>query len=387
MADLHPDDRAPLIASARDLQDLVDHIRASGRFAFDTEFVSEDTFEPVLCLIQIATATRLAVVDPLRINDLGPFWDVVTDPSIEVVMHAAGEDLRICRFHTGTVPERVFDVQIAAGLVGYSYPLSLGNLVNATLRVSLPGGETRTDWRKRPLTDAQLRYALDDVRFLLPLADFLGDRLQTLNRAEWAETEFSTFLHAIDHRAEKERWRRLPSLHLLNRRGLEAARRLYDWRTDDARRANRPLRSILKDDLLVAVARRQPANRRDLEALRDFNRPALLSRAGEILDVLSAARTTPEDHLPEPTGRHDDRPGLAMVVSLLNATLSQQCAQGKVAVALAGGANDLKDLVRWYTDGRPVERTPDLLQGWRYEICGQTLLDVLSGRRAVSTLR
>ena len=383
MADYPPNESAPLIATPRALQDLVDHIRESGRFAFDTEFVSEDTFEPVLCLIQVATATRLAVVDPLRIDDLMPFWDAVNDPAIEVVMHAAGEDLRICRFQTGTIPRRVFDVQIAAGLVGYNYPLSLGNLVSQTLRVSLPGGETRTDWRKRPLSDAQLRYALDDVRYLLQLADFLGDRLQTLNRAEWAEVEFATFLRAIDHRAEEERWRRLPGLHLLSRRGLEAARRLYEWRLDDARRANRPLRSILKDDLLVAVARRAPGSRKDLEALRDFNRPALLSRAGEILDVLSDARATPEDQLPEPPGRHDDRPGLAMVVSLLAATLSQSCAQGKVAVALAGGANDLKDMVRWYIDGQPAEHTPSFLQGWRAEVCGRTLLDVLSGRRAV----
>ncbi len=316
---LSPDRGWPADRHRAALQELVDHIRAAGRFAFDTEFVSEDTFEPVLCLIQVATATRLAVVDPLRIDDLAPFWEVVNDPSIEVVMHAAGEDLRICRFQTGKVPKRVFDVQIAAGLVGYSYPLSLGNLVHQTLKVSVQGGETRTDWRRRPLSDAQLRYALDDVRYLLELADFLTDRLARLNRVAWADTEFATFLHAIDHRSEEERWRRLPGLHLLNRRGLEVARRLFDWRIADARRSNRPLRSILKDDLLVAVARRQPANRKDLEALRDFNRHALLSRVQEILDVLLDARNTPEDQLPEPASRHDDRPGLAMVVSLLAA--------------------------------------------------------------------
>ena len=331
----------------------------------------------------MATADRLAVVDPLKIADLAPFWAVVTDPAIEVVMHAAGEDLRICRFHTGTVPRRVFDVQIAAGLVGHGYPLSLGNLVHQALKVSVQGGETRTDWRRRPLSDAQLRYALDDVRYLLELADQLAARLAGLGRTDWAEDEFASFLDGIEHRAEEERWRRLPGLHLLNRRGLEAARRLYEWRLDDARRANRPLRSLLKDDLLVAVAKRQPANRKDLEALRDFNRHALLARSEEILAVLRDARETPDDQLPHPPARHDDGPGLAMVVSLLAATLSQQCAQGKVAVALAGGSNDLKDLVRWYADGQPADRTPDLLQGWRRDLCGRTILDVLSGRRAV----
>ena len=126
MADLSG---VPLIATSAGLAELVDHLRAAGRFAFDTEFVSEETFEPVLCLIQVATRDRLAVIDPLAIQDLAPFWDLVIDPTIEVVMHAASEDLRICRFQTGTVPGRVYDVQIAAGLVGFGYPLSLVNLI------------------------------------------------------------------------------------------------------------------------------------------------------------------------------------------------------------------------------------------------------------------
>src|SRR3954471_21683961 len=125
----------PLIARASDLEELVAHLRSHGRFAFDTEFVSEETFEPVLCLIQVATRERLAAVDPLAVRDLAPFWEVVNDPGIEVIMHAASEDLRICRFQTGKVPRRVYDVQIAAGLAGFGYPLSLGNLIAQALRI------------------------------------------------------------------------------------------------------------------------------------------------------------------------------------------------------------------------------------------------------------
>jgi ribonuclease D len=373
----------PFITTTAALAELVDHIRESGRFAFDTEFVSEETFEPVLCLVQVATETRLAVVDPLKVGDISAFWDVVTDPSIDVIMHAAGEDLRICRLQTGRLPQKVFDVQIAAGFVGYNYPLSLGNLVHQTLKVSLLGGETRTDWRRRPLSEAQLRYALEDVRHLLELADQLAGDLQELGRESWAEAEFRDFLEAIEHRADEERWRRLSGLHMLNRRGLEVARKLFDWRQSDARRANRPLRSVLRDDLLVAIARRQPATRRDLEALRDFNRPHLLSKAGEILNVIADALAVPADDLPEPAERHDDLPGLAMVVSLLSATLSQSCAHEKVAVGLAGGSSDLKELVRWYLDGQPGDQTPEVFKGWRKEVCGKILLDVLSGRRAL----
>jgi ribonuclease D len=378
-----PVESVPLLSTTESLLELVEHIRQSGRFAFDTEFVSEETFEPVLCLIQVATDSRLAVIDPLKIHDLKPFWDVVVDPSIEVIMHAAGEDLRICRLQTGHLPARVFDVQIAAGFVGFGFPLSLGNLVHQALRVSLLGGETRTDWRRRPLSEAQLRYALEDVRHLLDLADQLAGELRELGRVEWAEIEFREFLGAIEHRAEQERWRRLSGLHMLNRRGLELARRLFEWRLADAKRTNRPLRSLLRDDLLVAIARRQPANRRDLEALRDFNRPNLLNRASEILSVIAEAITVPADQLPEPAERHDDLPGMAMVVSLLSATLSQSCAHQKVAVGLAGGSSDLKELVRWYLNGQPPDETPEVLRGWRRQVCGKVLLEVLSGKRAL----
>ncbi|WP_435006771.1 ribonuclease D [Tundrisphaera lichenicola] len=372
-----------LIGTSEGLGELVAHIRQAGRFAFDTEFVSEDTYEPILCLIQVATKSRLAVVDPLQIEDLSPFWDVVLDPSIEVVMHAAGEDLRICRIQAGRIPERLFDVQIAAGLVGFGYPLSLSNLVHQALKVSLMGGETRTDWRRRPLSDAQLRYALEDVRHLLELAEMLEAELHRRGRTEWAEAEFNSFLHAIDHRSDVDRWRRLSGLHTLNRRGLEVARRLSEWRSKDAKRINRPLRSVLRDDLLVAISKRQPNTRRDLEALRDFNRPQLLARSGEILRVIAEAQTTPIEDLPEPAERHDDGPGLAMVISLLSATLSQSCAEAKVAVGLAGGANDLKVLVRWYLDGMNGDRSISLLEGWREGVCGRTLLEVLSGKRAL----
>src|SRR5262249_51967402 len=194
-----------LITTTAQLQGLAEHLRASGRFGFDTEFVSEGTFDAVLCLIQVATRQRLALIDPLAVRDLTPFWDVVCDPSVEVVMHAAGEDLRIGLLRTGRLPKRVFDVQMAAGLVGFGYPLSLVNLVGQVLGVSLAGGETRTDWRQRPLTAAQSQYALDDVRYLLDLADHFADRLAALGRTAWAQEELVDFVASIAHRADEER--------------------------------------------------------------------------------------------------------------------------------------------------------------------------------------
>jgi ribonuclease D len=372
-----------IITTPGQLKGLVDHLRAIGRFGFDTEFVSEETFEPVLCLIQVATRERFAVIDPLAIRDVSPFWDVVLDPAVEVVMHAAGEDLRICLLRNRALPRRVFDVQIVAGLAGLTYPLSLVNLVGQVLGISLAGSETRTDWRHRPLSAAQLNYALDDVRYLLNIADHFNERLAQMGRKAWAEAEFADFLDSIAQRSDEERWRRLPGLHQLSRRGLEMARRLADWREDEARRQNRPLRHVVRDDLLVAIARRQPRSRRDLEALRDFNRPALLNRSQEILTILDQAREVSELELPTLPARHEEPPGLSTVTNLLSAALAQCCVQNQVAGSLVANVADLKDLVRWHKDGRDLSHPPALLQGWRGELCGTLLLDVLEGRLAL----
>ncbi len=375
-----------LITSRADLIGLLDHIRERGRFAFDTEFVSEDTFEPVLCLVQVATDSRLAAIDPMAFREFGLFWEVVIDPSIEVVMHAASEDLRICKFQTGTIPQRVFDVQIAAGFAGFAYPLSLGNLVSQALGETVFGGETRTDWRRRPLSSAQLRYALDDVRYLLPLADRLSGWLAELGRGPWVEDELRDFLDSIQNRDEESRWRKLSGLHQLNRRGLEVARRLAEWRAEEAKRQNRPIRQVLRDDLLVAIAKRQPTNRTEIEALRDFNRPHLLSKSAEILGRVAQAQSLPPEQLPEHSERHDDGPGLTMIVNLLAAALANCCAQKKVATSLVGTTNDLKELIRWHLQGRPGAARPVLASGWREQVCGEILLDVLSGSRALRVI-
>ena len=372
------------VETASSLRKLTERLAVADRIAFDTEFVSESTFEPVLCLIQVATSDLTATIDPLAIDDLTPFWNVLLDPAIEIVMHAAGEDTRIIRRKTGEIPRRLFDVQIAAGLIGLGYPLSHGSLVSQLLGVTVHGGETRTDWRKRPLSDGQLRYALDDVRYLLKATDLLKDRLVELDRIAWAEAEMDAFLDEIRRKGDDdERWRRLPGLHQLNRIGLECAKRLSEWRIDEARRTNRPVKQVLRDDLLIAIAKRRPQGRKDLEALRDFNRPHLLRTAGSILETIERAGEIPVDELPEHAERFDDRPGWSMLVSLLSATLARCCVENKTAPALTGSANDIRDLIRRYVEGEIEASPPYLMRGWRGEVCGKTLLDVLSGRDGV----
>ena len=154
------------ITTDRELLSFCQDISRADRIAFDTEFVSEDTYRPQLCLVQVAAAGKLAVIDPLSARDLRPFWELLVDPKRETIVHAGREELLFCIAAVGAPPARLFDLQIAAGLVGYEYPAGYGSLMSKLLGVRPQKGETRTDWRRRPLSSQQLDYALDDVRCL-----------------------------------------------------------------------------------------------------------------------------------------------------------------------------------------------------------------------------
>src|SRR5205823_9823478 len=155
------------------------------RVGLDTEFVGEDTYHPRLCLVQVATSERLFLIDPLSAGPLDTFWKLVVDPANLVVVHAGREEVRLCHLWSGQIPGNLFDLQIAAGLAGLAYPLGHGALVGQLLKIRLDKGETRTEWRHRPLTRAQIRYAFDDVRYLLPLWERLAVRLEQLGRTAW----------------------------------------------------------------------------------------------------------------------------------------------------------------------------------------------------------
>ena len=167
------------------LADCCARLAECRRFGLDTEFVGEDSYHPLLCLIQVATAETLYLIDPFVCTDLEAFWNIVTDPAREVIVHAGREEARLCHLFSGKTPN-LFDLQIAAGLVGYTYPLGHGSLVGQVLGKSLAKGETLTEWRGRPLTRSQIRYAFDDVRFLLGIWQRLADDLDRLGRKEWA---------------------------------------------------------------------------------------------------------------------------------------------------------------------------------------------------------
>src|SRR5262245_35042690 len=201
-----------LVTSARQLKELCDELAAAEVIAFDTEFVSEHTYRSQLCLVQVATSKHLAVIDPLAVGDLAEFWELLAKPGHQTIVHAGREELGFSLSAVNCFPAGLVDVQIAAGLVSSEYPAGYGSLLSRVLNVNAHKGETRTDWRRRPLSRQQLDYAVDDVRYLIPLNERLQQRLAKLNRLAWLDDEMNAFQEEVAASRTRERWRRVSGL-------------------------------------------------------------------------------------------------------------------------------------------------------------------------------
>jgi ribonuclease D len=376
MAELRED----TIASPEELGVFCEHLASCPHFGFDTEFVGEETYHPRLCLIQVATPQQLVLIDPLSAGPLDAFWKLVVDPARVVVVHAGREEVRLCRLWTGQTPGNLFDLQLAAGLVGMPYPLGHGTLIGEVLGVRLTKGETLTEWRHRPLTPAQVRYAFDDVRYLLPAWQQLAARLETLGRTDWAREEFGRLArNAAPEDPVAERWRKLRGLGSLDRRRLAVVRALFTWRDEVAARANRPARTVLRDDLIVEIARRSPTRERDLQVVRGLAKRDLEA----IVRTVTEARALPLEECPEPAEREQDPTQVQLVASVLNAVLGDVCARMRLAPNLVATTADVKLVVRARLGSQPLPAESLLTGGWRAAHILPELLAVLEGRRSV----
>jgi ribonuclease D len=369
-----------LVTEPQELSTCCVYLASCSVFGLDTEFVGEDTYHPHLCLVQVATPERLILIDPLSAGPLGNFWKLVTDPSHQVVVHAGREEIRLCRHWSGSPPGNLFDLQVAAGLAGLAYPLGHATLVSQLLRVQLTKAETLTEWRDRPLSRAQIRYAFDDVRYLLPLWQRLSRRLENLKRTDWAAEEFARMCQsALPEEGPVEKWRKLRGLGSLDRRRLAVVRALYTWREETAARTNRPTRSICRDDLLVEIARRNPARERDLHNVRGLPRRDLRA----IVEVVEKAGATPLEQCPTQADREQDPPQVQLVAGVMNAVLGDLCVRQRLAPTLVATSQDIKLLVRSKYHKIPLSSESLLAQGWRAAHILPELLAVLEGRRSL----
>lgn len=352
--------------------------RAAGCFAFDTEFIRDETFEAILCLVQVAVGDEVTLMDAAADLDLTPFWELVADPAVATVVHAGKEDFELCLRSTGKPPRNVFDVQMAAGFVGHGYPLNLVRLVSEVLGKRINKGQTLTDWLRRPLTEAQLHYALEDVAHLPAIHAQLTQDLVRLNRQTWAEEEFRR-LEDPDYYIPpvRERLFRLKGTKRLDGLGLAVLERLIQWRDRWAQEKNRPLRALMRDDVLVDIARRRPQRPSDLEVLRGFPQARNPKIIREIIDLIAEVRQTPKGSWPQPWKAPEELPMTKVMIDILSAVTRAVCYEENVSHELVGGTQRLRELLD-YRAGR-LREAPALLKGWRDQFIGHRLLDLIDG--------
>jgi ribonuclease D len=370
--DLVFDGSPTLVTAQPDLDALLETLRSAGAFGYDTEFIGEHTYHPEVCVIQVATARGVWLIDPLAELDLTGFWRLLADPAATVLVHAGMQDLEPCMRWIGRPPSRVFDTQLAAGFAGLDYPMSLDKLVDQVADADLGHGLKFSNWDRRPLTDLQLAYAANDVRYLPLLHDRLVDRLETygnLQRATWAceEAYCTAEAYAIDPLNRRFHGK---GLSRLDGKQTAALRALRVWREEAAAVENLPPRTLLPDWVVLSMAEALPRSTDALRGIKGVPQPVRRVYGQTILGVIGDALNGP---MPKPT--RPMRPKSQSEKDQLNAMwkgVNAQCAgQGVATQAITNKA----EVTKFWWLRRRGRSTQDvaLANGWRAELVGPAL--------------
>ncbi|MBI5041653.1 MAG: ribonuclease D [Gammaproteobacteria bacterium] len=341
----------------------------------DTEFLREKTYYPQLCLIQVASSTEVACIDPQKVSSLDPLVALFANPNILKIFHAARQDMEMFWHSHRMLPAPVFDTQVAAPLLGYSEQMGYASLVKERLGIEIDKSETRTDWSRRPLTDSQLDYAAADVRHLAELFPKMRDELQQRGRLDWLVDDFAVLTDPATYENHPEQaWRRLRGLQKFRGPALSCAQALAAWREQRAQQENRPRKWVLDDDALMTLARIKVQSVADLKRVRGLP-PQVIDRYGEqLIALLDSARQKTPEPVPDferPDALTEDQEA---AVDVLTGVLRQIAATQALNPTSIAARKDLQELVRGERAHSP------LLRGWRRGIAGEKLLDVLEGR-------
>lgn len=366
------------VDSPEELQTLVERMGTAHLVAIDTEFMREKTYYPQLCLIQVAFNDTVALIDAIALNDLTPLAAVFCKDEVLKIFHAGSQDFEILYTALGKPVAPLFDTQCAAALIGLPEQIGYGGLVQELLGISLAKGDSFTDWSRRPLTEAQLRYARDDVRYLLAAFPEVIKRLDELGRSNWLDEEFA-YKASLDYLETdpRKQWKRVKKVSTLSRRQSAVAREIGAWREVEAMRLNIPRRWILADESIIEISRRQPKSRAELEAIRGVG-PAAMRQARSILDAVSLALGLSEEELPTPHRKKRPRHDIDASVDLMVALARLRAKQNNIALSQLASRQMLEEFAE------NQEPTSPLLHGWRHKMIGQELLQLLNGELALT---
>jgi ribonuclease D len=375
------------ITNGAELETLCRQLRSSPRLALDTEFVGEDSFIPKLELIQVATTEIAAVIDfpAVQTNgSLAAFWELICNPQVEKIVHAGRQDLDLFALHAGQIPKPFFDTQIAAAMLGFGAQVAYANLVQRIHGTKLAKAHTFTNWSARPLSTDQIAYAAEDVQFLLPIYTHLQRRLQTLGRFEWVQEEFSRLETAVGEKSKEplDRYQRIRGWDSLKPRQASVLRDLAAWRENEARRRNVPRGRVMRDEVLLQLARHPPRSVDDLRGLRGLHSAEIDRNGEQLIATITTSLALPPSAWPEIARDRKPEPESIGLVELLQAVLKARAAEAEIAPTLLATSADLQALV----EAKERKKTVDLpvLRGWRRHLVGELLTEILEGTVTVS---
>lgn len=371
------------VTDAESLAAFCDRLNDVRYIGFDTEFVSENRYQPELCLLQVATDKEYVIVDTMKVPNIDAFWEKLCDGDHVTIVHAAREEFLFCYRAIGKRPANFFDVQLAAGLVGLDYPASYGNLVNRVTGKSVDKGETRTDWARRPLTQRQMAYALQDVVHLFPLYKKISRKLESLNRSDWITCEMDLWQASLEKSVDEPQWHRVSGIASMNRKSLAIVRELWLWRDAEAQAKNRSPRRVLADDLIAELAKRGSSDVDRLKAIRGFENRVAKHSVKPIAEAIGKALGLPNDRYPNRLPKNKTT-NLGLLGQFINIALKVICREQKIASSIVGTTDEVRNLAAWRMGVLELETPPKLATGWRAEVVGQLVEKLLDGSIAIS---
>lgn len=343
----------------------------------DTEFIREKTYYPQLCLVQISIPDSVAIIDPLCIDDLSALKTLLLNPAITKIFHAGRQDQEIFFYLWGELPAPVFDTQLAASMLGIGDQVGYGKLISSEFGQDLDKTQSRTDWAKRPLSEKQLHYAADDVRYLIPLYERQLASLTEQQRMDWISSDFEALSDPTVYTPNLETlWQKVKGLQKL--RGAEFAilKELCAWREIEAREKDRPRRHVLSDDALLDLARTKPKSEADMSRLRSLT-PGQAQKFGAILlEKVQTGLNTDKANWP----KLDKRKPLSIeedaIIDILSAMLKLLAEDYAIHPTRVASRQDLQQLLHRESDA-------ELMHGWKHKHFGQAMLHLLNGERQI----
>ena len=353
---------------------FLERCKKSPYIAIDTEFLREKTYYPKLCLLQMGIENEIAIVDPFKIRNLAALADVLVDPSIVKIFHACSQDVEILYHETGVVPSPIFDTQIAAAVLGKTQQASYSSLVSQYCDVNLPKKDSLTDWSQRPLSDSQIHYAADDVKYLPQIYYEMLAQLKKKNRLSWLEETFADLSkkekYEIDPRV---RYKKLKRVNQLNARQQAAAREFAAWRELQAQRLNIPRKWVVSDEQIVEACRREARTLDELYMVRGMKESLKTSEARRVLAVLIAGLDCPQSELPDVRPKSKNENNVDVILDVMNALVRMRAREHEIAPQTLAPQAELLKLARGHYDDS------ELMQGWRYTLVGKDLRTLLEG--------